>query len=77
MIPEMDGTEVLAAIREDESKRAVSSANSTKIVIMTGIEDPKVISQTYQTGCEAIVSKPVDRERLYQALRAIGIEIAK
>lgn len=77
MMPEIDGTEVLAEIRAEENRANINFKDAVKIVIMTGINDAKSISQIYQNGCEAVISKPIDRDRLYKTLFMAGIEINK
>ena len=73
MLPEMDGYEVLAAIRAFEDQAEVKEEQRVKVLLLTALEDPKVIGNAYLAGCQAIMCKPIDRQKLSNALTLAGV----
>ena len=75
MLPELDGYEVLEAIRKFEAQHQVGLSQCAKIIFFTSVEDPQLVGRSYAIGCQAMVAKPVDRDKLIHALGAAGISI--
>jgi len=73
MMPEMDGYELLAAVRAFEERNGIPADRGAKVVIMTAVEDPRIISGAYVAGCQAFVRKPIDLQKLKGALHAAGV----
>ena len=47
-----------------------------KVIMTTALEDPhNVVSAYYQGGANAYLVKPIDRERLLETLRTVGITV--
>ena len=53
---EMNGVEVLRKLREKN--------NSIKVVMVTGVEDEEIVSETYSLGIKGYVHKPLVLEEL-------------
>lgn len=66
-MPVMDGIECLHIIKLDPDLKSIPV-----IMLTTSKEDADRV-QSYQLGCNTFVQKPVDFERLAEAVRAIHI----
>lgn len=71
MLPDASGQEVLRQIREWEMEQEVK--NPSKILMTTGLNDPENVVMSFQFGCEAYITKPISKDRLYSELRKLGI----
>jgi len=60
-MPQMSGLEVQSRLRE--------LSPSTRIIIFTGKDDPRVRSTALNAGASAFLSKPFDDEELLTAVR--------
>lgn len=73
MMPEMDGQQALKEIRELESARDILSSHGAKIVMTTAFEDIKNVTKAYTHLCDGYLTKPVQRPRLLEELRSLGL----
>ncbi len=64
-LPKMDGREVLAQIKADETLRSIP------VVVLTTSEAEEDILRSYQLHANAYVTKPVDFERFLEVVRQI------
>jgi CheY-like chemotaxis protein len=64
-LPRMDGREVLAAIKSDESLMSIP------VVVLTTSEAEEDVLKSYQLHANAYVTKPVDFERFLEVVRQI------
>jgi CheY-like chemotaxis protein len=64
-LPRMDGREVLAEIKGDESLRAIP------VVVLTTSQAEEDVLRSYQLHANAYVAKPVDFERFVAVVRQI------
>ncbi len=72
VMPELDGQEVLAMIREREEARGIRGAAATKVIMTTGLDDSYNIMEAFTHGhCEAYLTKPIERHRLLEHLREL------
>ncbi len=65
-LPKVDGLEVLAEIKKDESLRHVP------VVMLTSSREEPDLRRTYQLGVNAYVVKPVGFEDFIQAVQGLG-----
>jgi two-component system response regulator len=65
-LPRLDGHEVLKRIKADPRTCAVP------VVMLTSSSEEKDVMETYQTGVNSYIVKPVDFERFTEAVRDIG-----
>jgi two-component system alkaline phosphatase synthesis response regulator PhoP/two-component system response regulator VicR len=65
MMPEMDGFEVLARLREDPSTRKVP------VIMLTARTDDKDIFEGWRRGADEYVTKPFDPHELVQIIRKV------
>ena len=73
MMPEMNGHEVLAAIREAENEFRVPDDRRTKVVMVSALGDPANITSAIQAGCDGYIIKPLREENLHKEMTKIGL----
>jgi two-component system, chemotaxis family, chemotaxis protein CheY len=73
MMPVMGGQEALKEIRKLEDERGIYGEECAKIIITTALDDKKNMLCAYSTGCEAYITKPIDKNTLAEKLRELGL----
>lgn len=73
MMPEMTGHQVLKAIRQFEQELGIDTAKGCKIIMTTGLNDAENVVGAFEQGCEAYVTKPIDKAQLLSELKKLGI----
>jgi two-component system chemotaxis response regulator CheY len=73
MIPQMDGHEVLKAIRQMEQQRKITQPERAKVIMITALDDSENLMDSYRSGCEAYMVKPIKKERLMMELKKLGL----
>ncbi|OEU73455.1 MAG: hypothetical protein BA874_03035 [Desulfuromonadales bacterium C00003068] len=73
MMPEMDGVKALEKIRKSEEGRGVTSTYGAKIIMITALDDPKNVMNSFKELCDAYIVKPIDKTMLLQKLDEIGL----
>jgi two-component system, chemotaxis family, chemotaxis protein CheY len=74
MMPEMDGQQALKGIRTQEEARGILSTNGgAKIVMTTALNDMKNACNAFNSLCDAYLVKPIDKLKLLQTLRELGL----
>lgn len=74
MMPVMDGQQALAELRSIEEKRGIRGLQATKVIMVTAIDDSQNIMQAFRQGqCEAYLTKPLDRNKLLEHIRDLGL----
>ncbi len=73
MMPEMDGKEALRLIRLQEEQQGILSSNGVKIVMTTALGDMRNVADAYRNLCDAYITKPIDKEKLYRELQALEL----
>lgn len=73
MMPEMDGQEVLKKVRDDEEKRHLGRYNRSKIIMVTALDEMKVIMSSYHSLCDGYVMKPIEHALLLNKVKEIGL----
>jgi CheY-like chemotaxis protein len=66
-MPKVDGLQVLKAVREDPRTRVIP------VVIMTSSAEEKDIVNTYNSGVNAYVVKPVGFDNFSKAVAELGM----
>lgn len=75
MMPKVDGVKVLKAIRELEIQKGVLPEKKVKIIMTTALSDAQYVQTTFEYGCEAYASKPIDTKKLQEVLVKLGLVI--
>ena len=71
-MPDMDGTEVLYAIREKENKNKISKQDQVKIIMVTSHSDKGHLMTCIQSGCNDFIVKPFDVNSIIKKIDRIG-----
>lgn len=72
MMPEMDGQEVLKAIREIEEKNNIYGSDCVKIIMTTALDDSENIKKAFREQCESYLIKPISKSKLLKILNDFG-----
>ena len=74
MMPVLDGQEALLELRKIEALRGIRGHDTTKVIMVTAIEDSKNIMKAFRQGhCEAYLTKPLDRIKLIGHIKDLGL----
>jgi two-component system chemotaxis response regulator CheY len=68
-----DGIEAVRRIRAVEEEDGVLSSNGTKILMITAMNHPKKVIDSFYALCDGYIVKPVDAADLRQNLRAMAL----
>ena len=66
-LPKIDGLEVLRRLRADERTRLLP------VVVLTSSKEEHDIANSYSTGANSYVRKPVDFNQFLEAVRQLGL----
>ncbi len=66
-LPKIDGLEVLKRLRADERTRILP------VVVLTSSEQDQDVIESYNSGCNSYIRKPVDFTQFNEAVRQMGI----
>ena len=66
-MPDMDGIEVLARIREREEQQGVLLGNGVPIIMVTA--HPIAFTKSFIQGCDDFIIKPVDAVKLIEKIK--------
>ena len=73
MMPEMDGYQVLKAIRDIEKDKGIAKDDQVKVIMMTALSEEKNVKKAFEMGCSVYCSKPVDISKLESAMKKLGL----
>lgn len=73
MMPEVDGHSVLKSVRGYEQSKGVAQEDSVKIVMTTALDDSMNVLGAFKHGCEAYVTKPIEKQKFYHELRKLRL----
>jgi CheY-like chemotaxis protein len=68
-MPEVDGFQVLKAMKDDAECRVVP------VIILTTTNDPHEVQRCYDFGCNNFVTKPVDPKQFAKTIQDLGLFI--
>lgn len=66
-LPKVDGLEVLRTIKSDPRTRALP------VVILTSSKEERDLVESYQTGANAYIQKPVDFDQFRKVVKQLGL----
>lgn len=73
-MPGLSGAETAEKIRNHEKEIGISSLDaSTKILMVTAMNDGKSIMSSFKGGCEGYLTKPFNKEKITKSLMTIGL----
>ncbi|HEY5960851.1 MAG TPA: response regulator [Polyangiaceae bacterium] len=73
MLPDMDGHEILKAIRIAEMDAGYPIGRGSKIVMVTALRDKTNVMNAFRSACDGYLPKPFDRARLHELLLSLGL----
>ncbi|HSQ42674.1 MAG TPA: response regulator [Fibrobacteraceae bacterium] len=68
MMPGMDGHEVLHRIRETETQSLRMGLHSSKVVMVTALNDKSNVFSAFREQCDGYLTKPIQKQKLIQLL---------
>lgn len=74
MMPKVDGVKVLKTIRELEKQRKIEDKNKAKIIMTTALNDIELVHSTFNSGCEAYATKPIDTKKLTSVMEKLNFK---
>lgn len=72
-MPLCDGYEAISKIRNIENTYGISTANRVKIIMISSINDAKMVVDSYCKGVNSYIVKPADSRKLIQILKSIRL----
>ncbi len=72
MMPKVDGTKVLKAIKDLETQLGILPENRAKIIMITALAETQIVEQAFEYGCDAYASKPIDTKKLVEVIEKLG-----
>lgn len=72
VMPEMDGYEVVRAIRKWEQEKQINKAFRVKVIMISGLNDQKSVLEA-KGYCDDYILKPVDKALMRTKLRSLGL----
>lgn len=72
-LPEKDGHQVLAEIRQIEKEMGNALASPARIFMTTAVSDIKNVADAYYGLCDEYLSKPIEKEQLVERLMKYGL----
>ncbi len=75
MMPDFDGHEALAAIRDVEERYGVAPGAGVKVIVTSAHTDSQNLYQAHLSGCNEYLAKPINHADLRRALRKLGFDI--
>lgn len=73
MMPKLDGTRVLKAIRDYEEQKFIPASSRVKIIMTTALNDKKTVMESYELGCEAYAWKPLDFDKIKEVMTTLKL----
>lgn len=73
MMPKLDGTRVLKAIRDYEEQKFIPASSRVKIIMTTALNDKKTVMESYELGCEAYAWKPLDFDKIKEVMKTLKL----
>ena len=72
MMPEVNGIDVLKAIRGLEEERGIAADKGVKVIMTTAMNDADVILESFSARCDGYIVKPIRKEQLFEEIRNLG-----
>jgi two-component system chemotaxis response regulator CheY len=75
MLPYLDGQAVLKMVRSWEEARGIGGLAGCKVIMLTALRDVDNVMKAFRSQCEAYLSKPISKERLFREIRSLGLPL--
>jgi two-component system chemotaxis response regulator CheY len=73
MMPEMDGSQALKAVRDMEEARGITFGHGAKIFMTTSLDQVKNVGKAFRELCDAYLIKPIDKSKLLEHLQTFHL----
>ncbi|TYT73750.1 response regulator [Desulfobotulus mexicanus] len=73
MMPEMDGQTALQEIRKMEDEEGIYGLSGVKVIMTTALDDKDNIMRAFKSQCEGYLTKPIQRQKLFQLMDELGL----
>lgn len=73
MMPQMDGTEALKAIRRIEEEMNLLAVQKAKIFMITAVDTDKMVLDAIKNKCSDYILKPIQRKKLIAKIKEHGL----
>jgi len=73
MMPKLDGTKVLKAVRDYEDQKDIDLKDRVKVIMTTALNDKKTVMESYSIGCEAYAWKPLDLNKIKEVMVTLNL----
>lgn len=74
MMPKLDGQALLSRIRDFEQHNNVPVRAGVRVIMTTALGDQENVLTSHIEGCSGYLTKPIDREALFEIMRSLGYE---
>jgi len=75
MLPSISGHEALMEIRLEESKRGIMGLDRCKVLMITALNDPTQILESFKEQCDGYLPKPLFYNKLVEELKKLKINL--
>lgn len=73
MMPKIDGVKVLKAIRDYETSKGFLPEKRVKVIMISALQESQMVQQSFEIGCEAYASKPINTEKFIEVMQKIKL----
>ena len=73
MMPKVDGVKVLKAIRDYETSKGMLPEKRVKVIMTTALQDSQMVKQSFDIGCEAFASKPINVNQFLEVMKNLKL----
>lgn len=76
LMPRVDGHAALKWIRDIEAGRRIGGLDGVRILMTTALGDSRNVLTAFHSQCEGYLVKPIDKAKLEEQLRRLGLKPA-
>ena len=73
MMPEIDGYEALAQIRQLEAENHVAPEDAAKVIMTTAVDSPSSMAEAKSLHCDGYLLKPIRKMKLMEELQRLEL----
>ena len=73
MMPEIDGYEALAQIRQFEEENHVAPEDAAKVIMTTAVDSPSSVAEAKSLRCDGYLLKPIRKMKLMEELQRLEL----
>jgi two-component system, chemotaxis family, chemotaxis protein CheY len=73
MMPELDGQEVLKAVRDVEVNNGLEGVRQAKILMTTALRNSENVMGAFRAQADGYLVKPIDKTRLIEEIQKLGL----